>query len=134
MLQLIDGGLPATDSPVSNAILADGHLYTVQVPRDIETGQACNKGDITEQTHNVLKQLKKTLEMSGGTLKDVAQVTVYLIDQTDAPGMNAVYREYFSAPYPNRATVVVSALMGESRRIEIVVHAHPGSSAANASK
>ena len=40
--------------------------------------------------------------------------------------MNAVYRAYFEPPYPNRATVVVAALLIPGANIEIVAHAHIG--------
>jgi enamine deaminase RidA (YjgF/YER057c/UK114 family) len=38
--------------------------------------------------------------------------------------MNAVYRRYFTKPYPNRATVVVAGLMAPGATIEIVAYAH----------
>ena len=40
--------------------------------------------------------------------------------------MNEVYKEYFSPPYPSRATVVVKELMGPTMRVEIVAHANLG--------
>lgn len=129
MLKAVDTGLPSSGSPVSNAIVVDRHLYTVQVPRHAASGAPDNSGNIGDQTHRVLRQLKNVLNAAGGSMADVAQVTVYLIDEEDAAGMNEVYREYFSEPFPNRATVVANALMGKGRRIEIVVHAHPGASA-----
>ena len=49
-------------------------------------------------------------------------------DGADAAAMNAVYRTYFEPPYPNRATVVVKALLVLDANIEIVVHAHIGAS------
>lgn len=126
MIREIDDGSPAGSSPVSAAILATGpHLYTVQVARPAVPGE---QDDITRQTHDVLRQLQDILGRAKGTMADVAQITVYLVNLADAEAMNTVYRTYFAAPYPNRATVVVSALRGENRLIEIVVHAHPGGS------
>lgn len=126
MYKVLETRRPSTGSPSSGAVLANGHLYTVQIPRDPETGQPDNQGDITLQTHRVLSQLRETMEIAGGSLQDVAQVIIYLVSAEDAAGMNAVYREYFSEPYPNRATVVVKELMGKNRLIEIVVNAYPG--------
>jgi enamine deaminase RidA (YjgF/YER057c/UK114 family) len=40
--------------------------------------------------------------------------------------MNKVYGEYFSDPYPNRATVVVAALLVPEAKVEIVAYAHLG--------
>jgi len=39
------------------------------------------------------------------------------------PAVNAVYREHFSAPFPNRASVVVAGLAREEMLIEIVAYA-----------
>lgn len=54
----------------------------------------------------------------GGTLADVVQVQAYLVDKADAAGMNRVYREFFAAPYPVRATVV-TGLLSTGIRLEI---------------
>ena len=40
--------------------------------------------------------------------------------------MNEVYKEFFSPPYPSRATVVVKELMGPTMRVEIIAHAYLG--------
>lgn len=61
-------------------------------------------------------------------MADVAQITIFLTDAADAAGMNEVYAEAFSAPYPNRATVVVKELLSPGMKIEMVVHACVGGS------
>lgn len=43
---------------------------------------------------------------------DVAQVLIYLIGVSDIKTVDLVYREFFSAPYPNRSGVAVAALGG----------------------
>ncbi|MBZ7927601.1 RidA family protein [Ensifer adhaerens] len=50
------------------------------------------------------------------------QIQAHLVDKADAARMNRVYREYFSAPYPVRATVVVD-LLSAGIRLEILVTA-----------
>mgnify|MGYP003551339439 CR=1 FL=1 len=67
---------------------------------------------------------EQAIEAAGGTLADVAQVMIYLVHSTDFARMNEVYKEYFSPPYPSRATVVVKELMGPTMRVEIVAHAN----------
>ena len=119
MMKVVGNGQPANTRPVSNGILVNGHLYTVQTAAD-------ESGDVKDQTHQVLRQLETTLKNCGGTLADVAQMTICLINEEDAEPMDEVYREYFSEPYPNRATVVVKSLRGSNRLIEIVVNAYPG--------
>ena len=81
-------------------------------------------GPIDAQADLTLSNLKRTLEAAGGTLEDVTQVLVYLTGKEHFQGMNAVYRRYFSKPYPNRATVIVAGLMVPGAAIEIVAYAH----------
>lgn len=110
--------------PISNALQHGNIIYTVQIPRDPVTRQASGDGDIKEQARRVFEQLKCVLESAGSSLAQTLQITIYLIDGADAPGMNEVYKQYFTqAPYPNRATVVVRELLVDNCRIEIVVQA-----------
>ena len=51
-------------------------------------------------------------------------VQVFLVDSADSAGMNAVYREFFTEPYPCRATVVVKELLSPGMRVEIIATAH----------
>ena len=49
------------------------------------------------------------------------------MDEQRAKGlakMNEVYGKYFEAPYPNRATVVISELMVPGCIIEVVAYGH----------
>ncbi|MFM0625569.1 RidA family protein [Paraburkholderia xenovorans] len=109
---------------MSNALVADDAIYTVQVPRHPQTFAPSGEGDIEMQAARVFDQLKHVLECAGSSLAHVAQMTIYLVDKADAPEMNRVYARYFTAPpYPNRATVVVKELLGDNCLIEIVVHA-----------
>lgn len=125
MHKFVDNGFPRLKAPISNTVNASGHIYTVQIPRDPQTFVPSGEGDIQEQTHRVLRQLKLSMEAAGGSLADVAQVLIYLVNSSDAAGMNQVYAQYFNAePYPNRATVIVKDLLGEGHLIEIVVHGH----------
>jgi len=125
MHRLVNNGMPRSKAPISNTVNASGHIYSVQIPRDPETGLPSGDGNIQEQTHRVLRQLKKSMEAAEGTLADVAQILIYLVSSSDAAGMNEVYAQYFTKePYPNRATVVVKELLGEGHLIEIVVHGH----------
>jgi enamine deaminase RidA (YjgF/YER057c/UK114 family) len=124
-LQLVKSNIVNPPSaPISNALVADDVIYTVQVPRHPQTFAPSGEGNIEMQAARVFDQLKHVLECAGSSLAHVAQMTIYLVDKADAPEMNRVYARYFTAPpYPNRATVVVKELLGENCLIEIVVHA-----------
>lgn len=121
MKQAVKTGIPAPSAPIEWATLADGVLYTAQIP--IKADGSIETGDIRTQTRLTLDNLKRTVAAAGGTLADVAQVLVYLPDSNDFPGMNEIYGQYFAKPYPNRATIVAQ-LMVPGARIEIVAYAH----------
>lgn len=123
MKQAVKSGLPAPSAPIEWATIADGVVYTAQIP--LKADGSIETGDIGTQTRLTLDNLKQTLKAAGGSLADVAQVLVYLPDPKDFPGMNAVYGQYFVKPYPNRATIVAQ-LMVPGARIEIVAYAHVG--------
>jgi 2-iminobutanoate/2-iminopropanoate deaminase len=121
MKQPVKTGLPVPSAPIEWATLADGVLYTAQIP--IKADGTIESGDIRTQTRLTLDNLKRTVAAAGGTLADVAQVLVYLPDPKDFPGMNEIYGQYFAKPYPNRATIIAQ-LMVPGARIEIVAYAH----------
>lgn len=123
MKQAVKTGLPAPGSPIEWATLADGILYTAQIP--LKADGTIESGDIGTQTRLTLDNLKRTVTAAGGSLADVTQILVYLPDPKDFPGMNEVYGQYFTKPYPNRATVIAQ-LMVPGARIEIVAYAHVG--------
>jgi enamine deaminase RidA (YjgF/YER057c/UK114 family) len=124
MRQAVKTHLPVEAAPIEWAVSADGILYTAQIP--IRTDGSIETGSIEKQADLTFANLSKTLQAAGGSLADVTQVLVYLMRKEDFAGMNAVYRRYFSTPYPNRATVIVAGLMVPDAMIEIVAYAHLG--------
>lgn len=123
MINAVTTGLPQPSSPIEWATMADGVLYTAQIP--IKMDGTIEQGDIRAQARLTLDNLKRTIVAAGGTLSNVAQVLVYLPHSTDFPGMNEIYGQYFAPPFPNRATIVAQ-LMVPGARIEIVAYAHIG--------
>jgi 2-iminobutanoate/2-iminopropanoate deaminase len=62
---------------------------------------------IEDQTRQAFENVVATLGAVGATMEDVIHVRVYLTDPTQFSTMNAVYSEFFQAPYPARTTVYV---------------------------
>lgn len=85
-----------------------------QGAHDPATGELAGL-DITSQTRQCLTNLREVLAASGAGLDDVLRVGVFLTDKQDFEAMNAVYREFFSAPYPARTTVYAGMLPNELR-------------------
>lgn len=125
MFDVVQTPLAASKGPISGTVRKGVLVLTAQIPKDPETG-AIVPGDIEVQTRRTLANLKLAIEAAGGTLADVMMVQVFLIDAADAAGMNRVYAETFSAPFPCRATVVVKELLAPGMRIEIIAQAQLG--------
>ena len=101
---------PQAIGPYSQAIEANGMIFASgQIPIDPASGQL-QMGTIEEQTRLVLTNLKAVLEAGGSSLDNVVKCTVFLQDMDDFSQMNAVYAEFFQAPYPARAAVQVARL------------------------
>jgi 2-iminobutanoate/2-iminopropanoate deaminase len=120
--ETIATGIAPSSSPVSDANRAGNHVWLVAIAEDPATGDIV-QGGIEAQTRRTLMNLDQAVRAAGGTLADIVDVRVFLIDRADAKGMNAVYAEFFSKPYPVRATVVVKELLADGLRIEITATA-----------
>ena len=106
---------PRAIGPYSQAVRAGQLLFlSGQVPLDPATGQIVD-GDIAAQTHRVFKNLGAVLAAGGRSFADVVRTTVFLADMNDFAAVNAVYGEYFTEPYPARATVQVARLPKDAR-------------------
>jgi len=122
MKQVIDAGLPPLKQPFSWAVKATGAmLFTAHGP--VRQDGSIDTGSIEAQTRLTFENLRRTLENAGGTLADVTQVLIYMTDVKDMPAIDAVYREFFEAPYPNRSSAAVAALVVPGMKIEIVAYA-----------
>lgn len=100
---------PAAIGPYSAATQVGNTVYVSgQLPADPVTG-AFPEG-IEEQTRQSLNNMKAILEAAGMTMNDVVKTTVLLSDIANFAAMNAVYAEFFEAPYPARAAFQVAAL------------------------
>ena len=103
-------GAPRAIGPYSQAIAARGLLFASgQIPLVPSTGELL-RGDVQEQTHQVLRNLAAVLEASGASLSTVVKTTVFLADMGEFAAMNEVYAEHFGDHRPARSTVQVGAL------------------------
>lgn len=106
---------PKAIGPYSQAIVADGIIYTAgQVALDPQSGVLLGS-DVAQQTDQVLKNLTAVLEAAGASLASVVKTTVYLADMADFAAMNEVYARYFRDHRPARSTVQAAGLPKEAR-------------------
>ena len=101
---------PQAIGPYSQAIKANGFVFTSgQIAIDPSTQQVVT-GDVGAQTERVLRNLSEILEAAGSGLGKVVRSTVFLKDMNDFAAMNQVYGKYFSSAPPARSTVEVARL------------------------
>jgi 2-iminobutanoate/2-iminopropanoate deaminase len=101
---------PQAIGPYSQAIRAEGLIFTSgQVAIDPATQQVI-AGDVSAQTDRVLKNLSAILQASGSSLEKVLRCTVFLKNMGDFGAMNEVYARYFQKSPPARSTVEVARL------------------------
>ncbi|KAH6574122.1 hypothetical protein BASA50_010066 [Batrachochytrium salamandrivorans] len=78
------------------------------------------KLDIGAQTRGVISNLAVILKAAGCSLKNVIDITVFLVDMSDYAEFNKVYNEFFQAETgPSRTTVAVKQLPNPNLLIEI---------------
>ena len=79
--------------PISNAIRAGKNIFTSQVPRVPSTGEILSDGDIGKQARQTFENLKVVMESAGGSLANVVQLTIFLVEAEDAAEMNLALDE-----------------------------------------
>ena len=102
---------PAAIGPYSQAVDSGAGLVFVsgQLPIDPATG-VFPEGGIAQQTRQSLLNAQSILREAGLDLSHVVKTTVFLADMGDFAAMNAVYAEFFQAPFPARSAVAVKTL------------------------
>ncbi len=113
---------PAAIGPYSQAIVANGMVFTAGViPLDPATKQITGD-DIRSQADRVLTSLAGLLEDAGSSLDLAIKTTCFLQDLGDFPTFNEVYSSYFTGESaPARSTVQVAKLpMGVLVEVECV--------------
>jgi len=79
------------------------------------------QGGISEQTRQVLENVKAILQDQSLACDNVIKATVFMTDLGEFADMNKVYGEYFKSNFPARSTVQVAALPRGARvEIEII--------------
>lgn len=112
---------PPAVGPYSQGIAAGGFVFLAgQIPLVGDTGKFVD-GGITEQTEQVIANIKALLASQKLTLADVVKATVFLADMNEFSAMNEVYSKHFTGTPPARSTVQVARLPRDARvEIEVI--------------
>ena len=114
---------PKRVGPFSHAVKAGGFLFvTGQMPTLLNDPEKLVEGDITSQTHQLMKNLKTVLSSANASLEKVVFVRIYLTNFQDFDKMNAVYKSYFASDkLPARTCIGVTGLaVGASVEIDLI--------------
>ena len=114
---------PKRVGPFSHAVKAGGFLFvTGQMPTLLNDPKKLIDGGISNQTHQVMKNLKTILTASNSSLENVVFVRIYLINFKDYDTMNTIYESYFvPGKLPARTCIGVTGLaVGASIEIDLI--------------
>ena len=109
---------PQAIGPYAQGVAAGGLVFlSGQIALDPERGRLVD-GSIEDETRQVLANLRAVLAAESLALDAIVRTTVYLTDLADFPRVNQIYAEFFTEPFPARATVQVAGLP-RGARVEI---------------
>ena len=102
----------------SHAVKINDTVYlSGQVGISPKTLQLCSD-NVFDQLKQIFENLRAVCLESGGDLKNIVKLTVYLTDINDFQLVNNVMQEYFNTPYPSPFMLEVSKLP-KSAKVEI---------------
>ena len=121
MKKIATNNAPAAIGPYSQAIFANGFLFSSgQIAINPQTGELVD-GGITAQTRQVFANLGEVLKAAEMGFEDVVKTTVFLADMNDFGQINEIYGEFFTQNLPARSAVAVKALpKGALIEIELI--------------
>jgi 2-iminobutanoate/2-iminopropanoate deaminase len=101
---------PAPIGPYSQATVAGNFVFVSgQIPLNPVTGELITTG-ITDEAVMVMENIKAILTEAGIGFENIVKTSIFLTDLGNFGQVNDVYGKYFTANFPARETVQVSAL------------------------
>lgn len=101
---------PAAIGTYSQAVKVGNTVYiSGQIPLDPATMEVV-EGGFEAQAVRVFENLKAIAEAAGGSMDDIAKLSILMADLSNFATVNEVMARYFSEPYPARAAYEVKAL------------------------
>ena len=114
---------PKRVGPFSHAVKAGDFLFvTGQMPTLPNDPTKLIEGGISNQTHQVMKNLELVLDAAKSSFENVVFVRIYLLNFQDFDAMNAIYESYFMPDkLPARTCIGVTGLaVGASVEIDLI--------------
>lgn len=111
---------PAAVGTYSQGVFHNGvYYFSGQIGLDAKTGEMANGFDA--QLETVMKNIDGLLQSQDLTRANIIKTTIFMTDLAQFGKVNDAYVKFFTAPYPARSTVQVSALpKGAVVEIEVI--------------
>ena len=115
----------ATNAAYDLAVRCDDFVFiSGQVARGPD-GETVGVGDFEAQAVQVFENLKKICESAGGTLDDIVDTRMYILDRAHRPIINEVRKRYYKGPnFPCSTLLIINGLANPDFLLEIEAIAH----------
>jgi 2-iminobutanoate/2-iminopropanoate deaminase len=101
---------PAPIGPYNQAVITGNLIFiSGQIPMDATTGEIISS-DVKAETKKVMENIGAILSEAGSDFDQIIKTSIFLTDMQSFAQVNEVYGSYFTANFPARETVQVSAL------------------------
>ena len=108
--QVNTSSAPEAIGPYSQGVISGNLLFVSgQIPLNPADGSLVSDS-LESQANQVFENLRAIIQEAGTSFEHVLKLTIYLTDLENFAAVNKVMENYFSQPYPARATVEVSRL------------------------
>lgn len=121
--------IPTSPLPFSAAVRAGDYIFISGQASVDESGKIV-ADSFSGECHRSFQNIGRILKAINLSFRDVVQVRNYVGKQEWLPEFNAIYKEYFSAPFPARTTLI--GCVGELLKFEVDVTVYTGTSAKEA--
>lgn len=101
---------PAAIGPYSQAIKVEGKLLFCSGQIPLTSAGDLIQGSVTDQTRQVMENIKALLASAGLQMSNVVKTTIFLSSMDHFASVNEVYGSYFESDPPARSTVAVAGL------------------------
>ena len=100
---------PAAIGPYSQAQIVGNLVFcSGQIPIIPASGELAR--GLEAQAHQVFQNISALLSAAGSDISKVVKTTVFIKNMDDFAAINAIYAQYFTAPFPARSCVEVARL------------------------
>jgi 2-iminobutanoate/2-iminopropanoate deaminase len=115
--------IPKSHLPFSPGIVSGDYLFVSGQASVDDTG-AIVVDTFEGECRRSFENLKRIVEAAGASLDDAVQVRNYVGKQEYLAEFNAIYRDYFNAPFPARTTLI--GCLGDLLKFEVDVVIYVG--------